>query len=81
MMSFLQHATSQRVVNQGDAFAVHIVTRNGIRIVPGFPTAQDADRWIEIERDFAQPFRTLRPTAPTFSMSTLFERVRAHFTE
>ena len=49
-MSGKQDSLSHRVVEQDDGgFAVHIVTEHGTRVVPGFPTADQAQEWITRE--------------------------------
>jgi hypothetical protein len=40
---------SHRVVRQDGGFAVHILTRSGTKVVPGFPTAEKAQEWITRE--------------------------------
>jgi hypothetical protein len=49
-MSRQQDSLSHRVVQQADGgFAVHIVTTAGTKVVPGFPTAEQAQEWITRE--------------------------------
>lgn len=49
-MSSQQDSLSHRVVEQVDGgFAVHILTRDRTKIVPGFPTPHQAQQWIDRE--------------------------------
>jgi hypothetical protein len=49
-MSRQQDSLSYRVVEQGDGgAAVHIVTTARTKVVPGFPTGDQAQQWIDCE--------------------------------
>jgi hypothetical protein len=40
---------SYRVVKDDGGYAVHIVTIQQTKVVPGFPTAEQAQEWITLE--------------------------------
>jgi hypothetical protein len=49
-MSRKQDSISYRVVEQEDGgLAVHVLTRERTKVVPGFPTSDQAQQWIDRE--------------------------------
>jgi hypothetical protein len=48
-MSRQQDSLSYRVVKDDGGYAVHIVTIQKTKVVPGFPTAEQAQEWITLE--------------------------------